>query len=191
VQRFLSEFGQIVFYAVYLSILLFVPVAVATIRRRHAPSVKAKFGTRLVGLWILSSIVIALWIGYSGIALLPDWAYFVGLSLSLLGFAIWLWGQHTLGRYFSSEVIIYEDHQLVERGPYKFVRHPMYTGGVLMSLGMGLAVQSWFATLITTVAFLLAILYRIGIEEKALITEFGEQYTSYSRRVKRLIPFIF
>jgi protein-S-isoprenylcysteine O-methyltransferase Ste14 len=191
VQLFLSGFGQIVFYAVYLSILLFVPIAVASIRRGHAPSVKARFGTRLVGLWILSSIVISLWIGYSEIALLPDLTYFLGLLLSLLGFAIWLWGQHTLGQYFSSEVIIYEGHQLVERGPYKFVRHPMYTGGFLMSLGMGLAIQSLVATVVTTVAILLAILYRIGVEEKALISEFGEQYISYSRIVKRLIPSIF
>jgi protein-S-isoprenylcysteine O-methyltransferase Ste14 len=191
VQLFLSGFGQTVFYVVYLSILLFVPIAVASIRRAHAPTVKAKFGTRLAGLWLISSIVISLWFGYSGIALLPDWTYFLGLPLSLLGIAIWLWGQQTLGQYFSSEVIIYQGHQLVERGPYKFVRHPMYTGGFLMSLGMGLAVQSWIATVVIAIAILLVIGYRISVEEKALISEFGEQYKSYSRRVKRLIPFIF
>lgn len=190
-QLFLSGFGQIVFYAVYLSVFLFVPIIVAVIRRGHAASVKARFGTPLVGLWILSSIVISLWFGYSGIALLPDWTYLLGLSLSLLGFALWLWGQQTLGQYFSSEAVIYEGHQLVDRGPYKFVRHPMYTGGFLMSLGLGLAVQSWIATLFAALAILLAIAYRIRVEEKALISEFGEQYIAYSRRVKRLIPYVF
>ena len=80
------------------------------------------------------------------------------------------------------EAVIYQGHQLVVRGPFRFVRHPMYTGFSLMFVGMGLAVQSLAAVVFG---------HRITIEEKALISEFDEEYVSYSRRVKRrVIPFI-
>ncbi len=197
-QLFLSGLGQIVFYAVYLSISLFVPMTVVLIRRRHALPVKAKFagGSKassqpLFGI-IFLIILPALLFGYAGIGILPDWTYYLGLSLSLLGFTIWFLGQQALGQYFSSEVVIYQGHQLVERGPYRFVRHPMYTGFILLSVGMELAVQSWPGAVFIAIVLAIGIRYRIPVEEQALISEFGEQYISYSIRVKRkLIPFIF
>ena len=143
--------------------------------------------------WFL--VLVAVWVGYAGFGPLPDWTYYLGLSLSILGNAIWFWGHQTLGRHYSQALVIYQGHQLVERGPYRFVRHPMYTGLILVYLGIGWAVQSWVAAAIITL--LTAILaatfsgYRIPKEEKALVSEFGERYITYSRRVKRLIPFIF
>jgi len=172
-----------------------VPVAVVIIRRRHSPALKARFplgGTargRLSGFLIV--LLIAILSGYAAIGLLPDWAYYLGLSLSLLGIAIWLWGQQTLGRYYSIEVVIYHGHQLVERGPYRFVRHPMYTGLFLLWAGAGFAVQSWVAAVVIAIITAIAWTRIIPIEEKVLVSEFGEQYVSYSRRVKgRFIPFI-
>lgn len=79
----------------------------------------------------------------------------------------------------------------MERGPFRFVRHPMYTGLILVYVGIGLAAQSWAAVILTVVATVIFGAYRIPEEEKALISEFGEQYSAYARRVKRLIPFIF
>ncbi len=79
----------------------------------------------------------------------------------------------------------------MERGPFRFVRHPMYTGLILVYLGIGLAVQSWAAVVLTSLAATMLPAYRISVEEKALISEFGELYISYSKRVKRLIPFIY
>src|SRR5712692_11910542 len=84
-----------------------------------------------------------------------------------------------------------QDHQLVERGPFRFVRHPMYTGLILVYVGIGWAAQSWAAVVLVSLATAIFGSYRIPVEEKALISEFGEQYISYSKRVKRLIPFIF
>ena len=80
---------------------------------------------------------------------------------------------------------------MVERGPFRFVRHPMYTGLFLVYLGIGWAAQSWAAVVLVILATAIFGSYRIPVEEKALISEFGEQYISYSKRVKRLIPFIF
>ncbi len=79
----------------------------------------------------------------------------------------------------------------MERGPYRFVRHPMYTGLILVYVGIGWAAQSWAAVILTSLVTTKFAAYCIPDEEKALVSEFGEQYASYSRRVKRLIPFIF
>ncbi len=67
----------------------------------------------------------------------------------------------------------------------------MYTGLILMYVGIGWAAQSWAAVVLTSLAATMLPAYRIHVEEKALISEFGEQYISYSKIVKRLIPFIF
>ncbi len=188
-QSFLSGLGQVVFYAV-LSVFIFLPVAV--VRARHGPPVKSKSGwDTLPPVLGFGGLLVALWFGYTGIGLISDWAYYLGISLLLLGLAISSWGLQALGRYYSNYVVIYQGHQLVERGPYKFVRHPIYTGVFLVSVGVGLAVQSWAAVVLMAIVTSVAYGYRIPVEEKALISEFGEQYVSYSRRVKRLIPFIF
>src|SRR2546428_14028897 len=83
---------------------------------------------------------------------------------------------------YSQALVIYQGHQLVERGPFRFVRHPMYTGLILVYLGIGWAVQSWVAavliTLLTAILVATFFRYRIPEEEKALISEFGDQYTS-------------
>ena len=129
--------------------------------------------------------------GYAGIAPLPDWTYFLGLPLFVLGLAIVSWAVRTLGRNYSPQVLIYQGHQLVERGPYRFIRHPAYTSGFLLAAGWGFMAQSWAAVVITAIALAIGTGYRIRVEEKLLISEFGEQYKSYSRRVKRLVPFIY
>ena len=136
-------------------------------------------------------VLVSAWLSYAGVGLLSDWTYYLGLSLSIVGNMIWLWGHRTLGRNYSQELVIYQGHQLVERGPFRFVRHPMYTGLILVYLGIGWAVQSWAAVLFTLLPTAIFGAYRIPIEERALISEFGEQYVSYARRVKRLIPFIY
>jgi len=194
---FLSGPGQIVFYAVFFSIFLCSHSLLILTRIRHAPSQKAKFGpgarSILVAgsLFLWSLVLVSAWFGYTGIGVLPDWTYYLGLSLSLLGNLIWFWGYQTLGRYYSQAIVIYQGHHLVERGPYRFVRHPMYTGLILVYVGIGWAAQSWAAVVLTSLATTIFGAYRIPVEEKALTSEFGEQYASYSRRVKRLIPFIF
>ncbi len=145
------------------------------------------FGSLFFWVFVLVSVLFS----YAGIGILPDWTYYLGLSTSILGSVIWFWGHRTLGQYYSQAVVIYEGHQLVERGPYRFVRHPSYTGLLLVYLGIGLAAQSWAGEIVTLLGPLLFATYRIPLEEKALIKEFGEQYIAYSRRVKRLIPFIY
>src|SRR3989441_13253794 len=100
---FLSGPGQIVFYAVFFSIFLCSHSLLILTRIRHAPSQKAKFGpgarSILVAgsLFLWSLVLVSAWFGYAGIGVLPDWTYYLGLSLSILGNAIWFWGHQTFG----------------------------------------------------------------------------------------------
>jgi protein-S-isoprenylcysteine O-methyltransferase Ste14 len=140
---------------------------------------------------ILGSIVIANAFADSGIALLPRPWFYVGLILMVVGIAVRLWAVSTLRGFFSYTVQIKEGHRVVERGPYRFVRHPAYTGSLLTILGVGFALQSWGAVLVMAVVFGLTFGYRIRVEEKTLVASLGEEYLQYSKRVKRLIPYVF
>ena len=192
---FLSELGQIVFYAV-LVLSFSIQIAIISINRRHALPPKTKSESKLSdpriwGLNIPLGIGVTLLFGYTQIGPLGDWSFYLGLSMVILGSAIANWASLTLGRYFSGEMVIYQDHQLVERGPYRFVRHPVYSAVFLAAAGAGFAVQSWAAVVFLVIMYATLFRYRISAEEKILISEFGEQYQSYSKRVKRLIPFIY
>jgi len=88
-------------------------------------------------------------------------------------------------------VQIKQDHHVVENGPYRLVRHPAYTGSLLTILGVGFALPSWGAALVIAIIFGISFGYRIKVEEKALVASLGEAYVLYSRRVKRLIPYLF
>ncbi|TMI26766.1 isoprenylcysteine carboxylmethyltransferase family protein [Candidatus Bathyarchaeota archaeon] len=83
-----------------------------------------------------------------------------------------------------------EDHKVVNKGPYRLVRHPSYTGALITFIGLGLAVQSWGALLVLMVFFGMAYGYRIRIEEGALVSELGQDYMNYVKQTKRLIPYL-
>jgi protein-S-isoprenylcysteine O-methyltransferase len=137
------------------------------------------------------SIAIANVFADSGTALLPrPWFYF-GLILMVGGMVVRLWAVSTLRSFFSYTVQIKEGHHVIESGPYRFVRHPAYTGSLLTILGVGFALQSWGAVIVIAVIFGLTFGYRIRVEERTLIASLGAEYLRYSKRVKRLIPYVF
>jgi len=76
-------------------------------------------------------------------------------------------------------------------GPYRFLRHPSYTGMLMILLGLGLASRTWLGTVIILALFSLVISYRIRVEEDALKAEFGTEYLEYAKKTKRLFPFLF
>ena len=98
---------------------------------------------------------------------------------------------HTLGRYFTRTVTILPGHRIVRDGLYKHLRHPSYTGFLLGDLGLGLALSNWLSMVIIFAPTLAATLYRIRIEEQALLENFGEEYFAYAQDTKRLIPKVY
>jgi protein-S-isoprenylcysteine O-methyltransferase Ste14 len=161
--------------------------------RRSAGSMKARPSrdlSFLTNLAIIPMAAIAILIGYARIGTLPDWLFYPGLTMFLLGLALTTWAYRTLGRFFSLEVQIQGDHRVVDTGPYRVLRHPGYAGVVFGFTGLGLAVQSWLSVLILLLATTTALAYRTRIEEKFLLAELGDAYIRYLARTKRLVPFV-
>ena len=121
---------------------------------------------------------------------LPNWVFYLGISMMIVGIVVRQWAISVLGRFFSLDVRVQTDHRVVERGPYRLVRHPAYTGSILTLLGMTLALKTWGATILLAVIFGIAFGYRIHIEEETLSAELGSDYASYMKRTKRLIPYL-
>ncbi|HEY3384222.1 MAG TPA: isoprenylcysteine carboxylmethyltransferase family protein [Vicinamibacterales bacterium] len=97
----------------------------------------------------------------------------------------------TLGRLFTVDVAIQQNHSLVERGPYRFVRHPSYSGLLVAFLGLGLFYVNWLSLLVLMVPVTLAVINRIAREEQALVAALGPAYSAYCSRTKRLFPSLF
>ena len=93
-----------------------------------------------------------------------------------------------LGADFRGAVTVRPGQPVVERGAYRWVRHPSYAAGLLFLLGLGLALGHWGALLVLTAGGLAAYGYRIRVEERALVAELGAAYADYRGRTKRLIP---
>lgn len=85
---------------------------------------------------------------------------------------------------------VQKEQKVVESGPYRFIRHPAYTGGLIFLVGMGLAVQSWAAALINIIIFGIVYGYRIFVEEQVLIRELGTSHVEYMKRTKRIVPYM-
>jgi protein-S-isoprenylcysteine O-methyltransferase Ste14 len=96
-----------------------------------------------------------------------------------------------LGKYFTAAVTVSADQPVIDKGPYHWIRHPGYTAGFVVFLGIGLALGNWLSLII----FFLEICYvysrRVKAEEKAMLDTIGEPYRAYMARTKRFIPFIF
>lgn len=118
-------------------------------------------------------------------------AFLAGVALMLAGIALRQYSMAVLGKYFTFDVAVDSGHVLVETGPYRYVRHPSYTGALLTLFGFGLALGNWagLAAALSCMAF--AYTYRISVEEAALAAALGEPYQQYVSRTWRLVPFLF
>jgi protein-S-isoprenylcysteine O-methyltransferase Ste14 len=145
--------------------------------------------------WDLASGIEAtgLVLAYFGFGLLhiSDPVKVLGLSGLLIGIAIRWTAIYQLGRFFNSIVTIHDDHRLNDRGLYRIVRHPAYTGTLIAHFGLGLSFGSWISLTLSNVPFLFAAWYRIRVEEHALSVSFGEEYLAYRKRTARLIPRVY
>ena len=116
---------------------------------------------------------------------------FAGVALFVAGLLLRWWAIITLGRFFTVDVTIEPDHELIERGPFRMVRHPSYTGVLLAFVGLALTLGNWAALLVILVPIGAAFIHRMNVEENALSGVLSQQYTDYMRRTKRLLPFIY
>jgi protein-S-isoprenylcysteine O-methyltransferase Ste14 len=116
--------------------------------------------------------------------------FVIGCAAMAFGIAFRAWSVVVLGRYFTVEVRVRDQQQVVDRGPYRLLRHPSYTGLLCTCLGIGLALGNWLAILVAMVPTTIAILYRIRVEERALLAGIGEPYREFCATRSRLIPHV-
>lgn len=117
--------------------------------------------------------------------------FLLGLIFIFLGVALRWYAIFTLGRYFTRDVAVAVDQQVVQRGPYRLVRHPAYSGTFLTMLGVGLALTNWAGLVALLGCVFLGHFNRVRIEEQALINTLGQPYLDYMRRTRRFIPWVF
>ncbi len=119
------------------------------------------------------------------------WMTYLGLLLIFAGIVSRVFIIRSLGKYFTVDVTIRKDHKIKKDGIYSLLRHPSYAASLLTFLGLGIYLNNWISLAIAFIPPFLAFLYRIKIEEKALIEQFGQDYIDYRKSTKKLIPFIY
>jgi protein-S-isoprenylcysteine O-methyltransferase Ste14 len=163
-----------------------------TKRTAHRPGVWG----RSSGIATVAGTALLIVLRRTGVLPLLDrrWSYSPPLGavasiLTAAGLLILLWGRVTLARNWSLDVVIRDDHQLIEHGPYRYVRHPIYTGTILMAAGAVLLLGTSVG-LLMLIAFVIFLWAKLSREERLLMQYFPDAYPQYRRRVKALVPFV-
>src|SRR5438552_14224240 len=167
----------------------------ATRRSRSRAGTKQDRSTlRVVWLVIIVSVAARIYVTkHWSAAALPHHrsVAFAGVVLFVAGLLLRWWAIIALGRFFTVDVTIEKDHELVERGPFRVVRHPSYTGVLLAFVGVALSLRNWGAMLVILVPIFVALRHRMNVEEEALTRALGSRYVDYMKRTKRLVPGIY
>jgi protein-S-isoprenylcysteine O-methyltransferase Ste14 len=116
--------------------------------------------------------------------------FWIGILVMALGLGLRILAIQTLGAAFRTTIETHEHQPVIRNGPYRLIRHPSYSGILLMCLGYGLAVQNWLSLLVAVLLPLSALAYRMRVEEKALVASLGPEYEEYQRHTKKIIPWI-
>lgn len=161
-----------------------------TIRRQSSSSRLMQIGILALGAYLLFA-------RYTGIRWLDQPAIPLTLNIAALGFALIvcgvgfsIWARLTLGANWSGTVTLKEDHALIQRGPYRIVRHPIYTGILAALIGFALE-RGLRSSLIALPLCGLGFWLKIMTEEQFMVQRFGESYLQYKQKVKALVPFLF
>jgi len=186
---FPSLFEEVLFWVTFLAGFIASALPFARVKK-ETPEKRDRSDSLVIGPLFLVILVVPIALGYARIGVLPDWLFYPGLAVLLIGAGVSIWAELTLGRFLNWQVQVLPDHNIVDKGPYRLIRHPMYTGQIVSFIGLGLAMQSWAAILVVLVASGIRYGIRIRVEERLLVSKLGNNYVQYMKRTKRLIPFI-
>ncbi|CAN5664720.1 hypothetical protein BH11BAC1_BH11BAC1_00120 [soil metagenome] len=180
---------RVIFLATICTILF------ATQPRLSIAEAKEKKSTDRNTIWL-----ILIGSGVGQITSLIEWAYFsdkiiigwtiIGASLLIVGTFFRLYAIHVLGKYFSSTVQIKEEHKVISIGPYKYLRHPSYTGAYIAMVGSAVFLHSIIGILIFGIGMLFVYRLRINTEEETLTNQFKQEYLNYSKHTYKMFPLV-
>ena len=114
----------------------------------------------------------------------------LGAVVAWVGSLLRWWSFVSLGKYFTVVVTTSADQPVIDRGPYRVLRHPSYTGLLLIFAGVGLMVGNWLSAAGALVLVLIALIHRLRIEERALVAALGDSYRGFAASRARLIPYV-
>jgi protein-S-isoprenylcysteine O-methyltransferase Ste14 len=146
----------------------------------------------ILGMMLLFSHILARELPWLERRLWPDSsaAGIAGNVLTAVGIGIAIWARLTLGKLWSGTITLKEGHRLVTSGPYAFARHPIYTGFLTACLGSAIVLgelRGFIGLALTSFGFIL----KLSAEDRLMESQFGDEHREYSRRVRRLIPFVY
>jgi protein-S-isoprenylcysteine O-methyltransferase len=152
-------------------------------------------GTRRL-VWRLSAIGYNMaWLpvifNFGRLVILGGWLTWVGIAIMISGVVFRQYAISVLGKFFTATIQIKKDHELIQTGPYRYIRHPSYLGILIMAFGLGIAMANWISLLLCLVLPTIGLMQRIRFEEKELEQHFGKQYQDYKKNTRRVIPFIY
>ena len=127
------------------------------------------------------------WMAWSSVAL-PAWARWVGVGIGFVCIPLFLSLFGSIGSNISETVLTKKDHQLIMTGPYRWVRHPLYTVAGALFFSYGLIASNWWMLTFTTIGLVMIVALVIPREEAELVAKFGEEYEAYQTRVGKLVP---
>ncbi len=127
---------------------------------------------------------------FARITLSPTAVFAAAMTMLWSGIALYILAVRTLGTSFRTSVTLLEGQRLVTRGPYRILRHPAYTGGILIFAGIGLAIGNWLSLAVATLSVAIGYARRIQVEEAALRERFRAEFEAHEARTWAVIPFV-
>ncbi len=154
--------------------------------RSDDPELRRMFFLKMAGdVLAISAALLVTQLGWPG----AQWKWLIlGLAVTYAGVGLRYWAILTLGRFFHFVIAIQDGHRVVTSGPYRFVRHPSYTGLMMVQFGIGIALANSLSLVLCLTVPMLGLIPRIRREESTLLGELGAEYAEYAAKTKRLIP---
>lgn len=166
-----------------LVVLAIVEIAAFVMRPPRTTKPREIFSMIAIG-FCASTWLFNLWEGTTD-PMLPSWTGVLGVILFACGIALRTVAFWQLGKFYDPAVTIHHDHRLVQTGLYRFMRHPLYVGSLLLFLGFSLAFSSGIGLVVFCILVIPIFLWRVHIEERELHTYFGNTWTAYAQKTRR------
>ena len=152
---------------------------------------KGLFAFRLASWFLMIGLLVSYALSLSWLDVfhfnIPDWLRLAGFGLGVVSIVFWTWTQVALGKAWSPQLQLRENHHLVTAGPYAHIGHPMYTGMTGFGVGLALVSANWIFVALA-VLIIVGLAFRIPQEEKMLLGEFGEEYRAYMAHTGSWLP---
>ncbi len=174
-------------YAIWFIVIVYLIVAGIGVKQETKGHLLQSFGLMfaIIAAFLLPFIPVFYFLNFAPVNLLLN---IIGVVLCAAGMACLVWARQRLGRNWSQTVSVKKEPELVTSGPYRYVRHPMYAGGLLAAIGSAIVCGGgWIFLLLILGAIFL---WRMDEEDKLMAQQFPSEYPAYKKRTKALIPFV-